>query len=128
MSNPADIHVLIVEDDPVMQMVVQKKLDAEGYRHTTVGNGVQAVEALQSNRFTCVLMDISMPEQDGLDAIRWIRDLDDAYTRELPVFALTTYSTADHTEEILQAGMNGHLVKPFDFIKFKELLAKFVTL
>jgi CheY-like chemotaxis protein len=122
-----NIHVLIVEDDLVMQMVVQKKLDSEGFRHTTVSNGVEAVKALKDGGFTCVLMDISMPEQDGLDAIRWIRDQDDDYSKQVPVFALTTYSTPEHTAEILEAGMNGHLVKPFDLIKFKELLAKFVS-
>jgi two-component system, sensor histidine kinase len=127
MRNPSDIHVLIVEDDEVMQMIVKKKLEAEGFLLTTVGNGIQAIEALKSKKFHCVLMDINMPEQDGMDAIRWIRDSEDEYYKNLPVFALTTYSTSDHTKEILEAGMNDHLVKPFDLQQFKELLNKFIS-
>ena len=124
--NPANIHILIVEDDEVMQIVVEKKLQAEGFTSMTVGNGLKALEALKSKQFQCVLMDINMPEQDGLDAIRWIRDSEDAYYQSLPVFALTTYNSREHTTEILEAGMNGHLVKPFDVNKFKLLLAEHI--
>ena len=124
--NPANIHILIVEDDEVMQIVVQKKLQNGGYQSTVVDNGLKAIEALKSRQFQCVLMDINMPEQDGLDAIRWIRDAEDEYLKSLPVFALTTYNSAEHTSEILEAGMNGHLIKPFDMDKFKELLGQFL--
>jgi CheY-like chemotaxis protein len=122
----ANIHILIVEDDEIMQIVVQKKLAAGGFSSTTVSTGVKAIEALKSKEFQCVLMDISMPEQDGLDAIRWIRDSEDEYFKTLPVFALTSYSSGDHTAEILEAGMNGHLVKPFDIVRFEELLTQHI--
>jgi two-component system, sensor histidine kinase len=118
------LKVLIVEDDPVMQLVVQKKLDTTSIEHHTVNNGTEAIEALKTKRYDFVLMDIAMPQQDGLDTIRWIRDSKDEYNKNIPVFALTTYSTPEHTEEILEAGMNGHLVKPFDLTKFFELLKK----
>jgi len=116
------LNVLIVDDDPVMQLVVQKKLDTVPIRHQTVGNGLEALEALKTKQFDFVLMDINMPQQDGLDAIRWLRDSDEDYFKNIPVFALTTYSTGDHTMEIMEAGMNGHLVKPFDLNKLFELL------
>ena len=118
----ANLKVLIVEDDPIMQLVVQKKLDTTSILHDTVNNGVEAIEALKSKRYDFVLMDIAMPQQDGLDSIRWIRDSDDEYNKNIPVFALTTYSSLDHTNEILEAGMNGHLVKPFDLDKLFALL------
>lgn len=118
----ANLKVLIVEDDPIMQLVVQKKLDTINILHDTVNNGVEAIEALKSKRYDFVLMDIAMPHQDGLDSIRWIRDSDDEYNKNIPVFALTTYSSLDHTNEILEAGMNGHLVKPFDLEKLFALL------
>lgn len=116
------LNVLIVDDDPIMQLVVEKKLDTVTFLHKTVGNGLEAIEALKTKQFDFVLMDINMPQQDGLDAIRWLRDSEDDYYKNIPVFALTTYSTPDHTTEILEAGMNGHLVKPFDLDKLKELL------
>ena len=118
------LKVLIVEDDPIMKLVVQKKLDTIPILHRTVGNGLEAIEELKTKQFDFVLMDINMPQQDGLDAIRWMRDSDDIYYKAIPVFALTTYSTPDHTQEILEAGMNGHLVKPFDLEKLNELLVQ----
>lgn len=122
MPNP--LKVLIVEDDPIMQLVVQKKLDTADIQHHAVNNGVEAIEALKEKGYDFVLMDIHMPRQDGLDAIRWLRDSEDEYCKNIPVFALTTYSTPEHTKEILEAGMNGHLVKPFDLDKLQLLLKK----
>ena len=116
------LNVLIVDDDPIMQLVVQKKLDTIPISHKTVGNGLEAIEELKSKEFDFVLMDINLPQQDGLDAIRWLRDSEDDYFKTIPVFALTTYSTPEHTQEILEAGMNGHLVKPFDLERLFELL------
>lgn len=119
------LKVLIVDDDPIMQLVVEKKLDSNTtIQHKTVSNGIEAIEALKTKEFDFVLMDINMPQQDGLDAIRWLRDSDDDYYKNIPVFALTTYSTPEHTQEILEAGMNGHLVKPFDLAKLTDLLKK----
>jgi CheY-like chemotaxis protein len=121
-SMATHLRVLIVEDDPIMQLIVQKKLDSTNILHDTVNNGIEAIQALKSKKYDFVLMDIAMPQQDGLDSIRWIRDSGDEYSKNIPVFALTTYSSAEHTEEILSAGMNGHLVKPFDLDKLFELL------
>ena len=116
------LKALIVDDDPVMQHIVQKNLDSVPIQHNTVSDGTQAVKELKTKQYDFVLMDIKMPEQDGLDAIRWLRDSEDDYYKNVPVFALTTYSTADHTKEILEAGMNGHLVKPLDLDRLIELL------
>jgi CheY-like chemotaxis protein len=119
---PKQLKGLIVDDDPIMQLVVQRKLDTVPIEHQTVGNGIEAIEELKTKQFDFVLMDINMPQQDGLDAIRWLRDSEDEYFKNIPVFALTTYSTPEHTLEILEAGMNGHLMKPFDLEKLFILL------
>jgi CheY-like chemotaxis protein len=116
------LKALLVDDDPILQLVVQKKLDTTSIQYKAVSNGLEAIEALKTKEFDFVLMDINMPLQDGLDAIRWLRDSEDAYYKNIPVFALTTYSTPHHTQEILEAGMNGHLVKPFELEKLLELL------
>ena len=60
-----------------------------------------------------------MPVQDGLDAVRWIRDIDDEYFKTIPIIAVTSFETTEHTSEIMEAGMNSHLVKPFNLEKFK---------
>ncbi|SRR5258708_1650057 len=116
------LKALIVDDDSVMQLIVQKNLDSVPIQHNTVSDGTQAVEELKTKQYDFVLMDIKMPQQDGLDAIRWLRDSEDDYYKKIPVFALTSYSTSDHTKEILEAGMNGHLIKPLDIDRLIELL------
>lgn len=116
------VKALIVDDDPIMQHIVQKNLDSIPILHNTVNNGLRAIEELKTKQYHFVLMDIKMPQQDGLDAVRWLRDSGDDYYKKIPVFALTSYSTSDHTKEILDAGMNGHLVKPLDINRLMEFL------
>jgi CheY-like chemotaxis protein len=116
------LKVLIVDDDPIMQHIIQKNLDSIPILHHTVNGGFQAIEELKSKQYDFVLMDIRMPQQDGIDAIRWLRDSEDDYNKKLPVFALTAFSSSAHTKEILEAGMNGHLIKPLDLDRLNELL------
>lgn len=119
------LKILIVDDDETNQMIVQKKLNSIGIRHETVSNGVEAIKALKSHDFDFVLMDINMPETDGLDAVRWIREEQDEYSRTVPIFALTSYDTKAHTVEIKEAGMNEHLPKPLDLAALEKLIEKY---
>jgi CheY-like chemotaxis protein len=66
-------------------------------------------------------MDIVMPGEDGINTVRWIRDSEDEYFKTLPIFALTSFSTEQHTAEILEAGLNGHLIKPLNVDILKKL-------
>src|SRR5437867_2180325 len=116
------LKALIVDDDLIMQHIVQKNLNSIPILYNTVSDGIQAVEELKTKQYDFVLMDIKMPQQDGLDAIRWLRDSEDDYFKKIPVFALTSYSTYEHTREILEAGMNGHLIKPLDVDLLIEML------
>lgn len=70
-------------------------------------------------------MDINMPGQDGIDSVRWIQELAYPEKRDLPIFALTSFSTKSHTVEILNAGFNEHLTKPFDLNAFIPFLEKY---
>jgi len=72
-----------------------------------------------------VLMDIGMPVQDGMDTVRWLREHDDDYYRAIPIFALTNFRTAEHTREILDAGMNEHLIKPLNEYELKRVIDKY---
>jgi CheY-like chemotaxis protein len=69
-------------------------------------------------------MDVQMPVQDGLDTVRWVRDMDDEYNKNIPIIAVTSFDTAEHTAGIIEAGMNDHLVKPFNLEKLKKSLSK----
>lgn len=119
------LYALIAEDDDILQLIMQKALDGQGIRNKAVGNGVEALRALNSKEFDFIIMDINMPEQDGLDAARWIRDERDDYFKKIPIFALTSYGTPEHTAEIIDAGMNEHMVKPFEMRKLLQYLMKY---
>jgi CheY-like chemotaxis protein len=116
---------LIVEDDPILQILHQKALKALSIDSRIAGTGVEAIEALRTSTFDFILMDINMPEQDGLDAARWIREEQNIKDRDVLIFALTSFSSREHTREILDAGMNEHLTKPLNNDELKRVLQKY---
>lgn len=120
-----NLRALIVEDDPILQTLHQKALKSLSIDSTIAGTGVEAIQALKDSTFDFVLMDINMPEQDGLDAARWIREEQDIQNRDILIFALTSFSSPEHTREILQAGMNEHLTKPLDRPALQGILNKY---
>jgi len=120
-----NLTALIVEDDPILQILHQKALKALSINSRVAGTGVEAIEALKDSKFDFVLMDINMPDQDGLDAARWIREEQSIKDRDVLIFALTSFSSREHTREILNAGMNEHLTKPLDNDELKRLLQKY---
>ena len=120
-----NLNALIVEDDPVLQVLHQKALKTLSIDSTIAGTGTEAIQSLKSNQFDFVLMDINMPEQDGLDAARWIREEKNIQNRDVLIFALTSFSSPEHTKEIILAGMNEHLKKPLDYGELKKLLEKY---
>ena len=116
---------LIVDDDPVLRMVMTKELESAGIKSMAASNGTDAILSLKNAKFDFILMDISMPEQDGLDATRWIRDMEDTENKGIPIFAVTSFGSEEHTAEILDAGFNEHFVKPFDLQKLLVTLDKY---
>ena len=80
-----------------------------GHDVHVVGNGAEAVEAVRQRRFDLVLMDVAMPEMDGVDAARAIRQLSD---RHVPIIALTANAEPEDAQHYLDAGMNGVVEKP----------------
>ena len=116
---------LIVDDDPVLRLVMTKELGTVGIKSLAVSNGTEAILSLKKSKFDFILMDISMPGQDGLDATRWIREMSETANNGIPIFAVTGYSSAEHTKEILDAGFNEHFIKPFDLTKTLKSLDKY---
>ncbi|MBL7856468.1 MAG: response regulator [Cyclobacteriaceae bacterium] len=115
-----NLKALIVEDDLVVQFLNKKLLNSINIEADIVSNGFEALMQLKKSTYDFVLMDINMPEQDGLDTARWIRDEQDTVIRAIPIFALTSFATEEHTQEIKDAGINEHLSKPLSV----ELLVK----
>ncbi|MEZ6134111.1 MAG: PAS domain-containing protein [Pirellulaceae bacterium] len=111
-------HVLLVEDSPVSQTVLQDMLQSLGHHVELASNGNEAIAACARTRFDLVLMDIQMPEVDGLAATEQIRSRETGTGWRQPIIALTAHATAADRELCENSGMDGFLVKP---IKLDEL-------
>jgi CheY-like chemotaxis protein len=102
--------ILVVEDNPVNQQVVAGLLGKRGYRTAAVNNGREALAALESATFDLIFMDVQMPELDGLETTRLIRQ--DKRWLTLPIVGLTAHAMAGDRERCLEAGMNDYIAKP----------------
>jgi two-component system sensor histidine kinase/response regulator len=102
--------ILVAEDNPVNQRLAQHLLEKMGYIVSLADNGQVALEMLERGEFDLVLMDMLMPELDGLEATRRIRA--GRWGRRLPILALTANAMSGDRERCLEAGMDGYLSKP----------------
>ncbi len=107
------LRVLVAEDNEVNQKVIRLLLKQAGYEVEVVGNGEEAVRAVQSGSFHLVLMDAQMPIMDGLTATRNIRRLGNN-SAKIPIIALTANAMAGDRETYLASGMNAYVSKPID--------------
>jgi CheY-like chemotaxis protein len=108
------LRILLAEDNHVNQLVTVRLLERLGHLVDTVEDGKLAVERVSSRTYDVVLMDLQMPELDGIEAARAIRGLErDRAWKRVPIVALTAQATRDDREECLGAGMDGYLQKPF---------------
>jgi two-component system sensor histidine kinase/response regulator len=115
-------NVLVVDDNPVNQKVAQRFLERTGCTVTLASDGLEAVELCGSTpRYDLVLMDVHMPRMDGFTATRKIREAQAAGKR-LPIIALTADAMNEQIEKCLQAGMDGHLVKPIEMDRLIAVL------
>ncbi len=114
------LRVLVAEDNPVNQLVTTELLKHQGVLVTLVPNGVEAVQAAQSGTFDAVLMDIQMPEMDGLEATRRLR----AAGYDRPIVAATASAVATEVAQYAEAGMNDFVLKPFDVEELFRVLAR----
>jgi PAS domain S-box-containing protein len=104
--------ILTAEDNAINQLVITEQLKALGYAVTAVGNGLEALEALQAGEHDLVLMDCQMPHLDGYEATLRIRQLPGAAGR-IPVLALTAHAIREDLDKCLAVGMNDTITKPF---------------
>jgi PAS domain S-box-containing protein len=114
---------LVVEDEHINQQILQAILTKLGHRATLAENGYAALDLLRKQHFDIILMDVQMPEMDGLEATRIIRNSND-YLRvqNIPIIALTAYAMAGDKDKCLAAGMNSYLAKPVDIKELDKLL------
>jgi two-component system, sensor histidine kinase and response regulator len=119
--------VLLAEDNATNQQVALRVLEKLGYRAEAVGNGKEAVRALEKNPYDLVLMDVQMPEMDGLEAARAIRS---GQTRApnpgIPIVAMTAHALKGDRKRCLEAGMDDYVSKPIDRGKLAAALEKWL--
>jgi signal transduction histidine kinase/CheY-like chemotaxis protein len=112
-ADGASLRILLAEDNQVNQMLVTAILARAGARADVAGNGLEALEAMRSRAYDIILMDMRMPELDGLAATRRIRELGGA-AAQIPIIALTANASQEDRRLCLEAGMNDFMPKPID--------------
>ncbi|MGH7238346.1 MAG: response regulator, partial [Candidatus Saccharimonadales bacterium] len=110
----ADARLLLVEDNEINQQVATELLRTAGYSCDVRENGKQAVEAVQSGNYDLVLMDCQMPEMDGYEATRYIRNKLKPPKSNVPVVAMTAHAISGEEDKCYKIGMNGYISKPFN--------------
>ncbi len=106
--------ILLAEDVELNQYLARHFLEARGLNVSIANNGVEALDLLSRDSFDCILMDIQMPEMDGIQTAKQIRQLDDPIKSTIPIIALTANVLSEDIEKYKAAGMNDFLAKPFD--------------
>jgi CheY-like chemotaxis protein len=104
--------VLLVEDNMVCQQVASHSLEKYGCRVTVADDGMAALEHIDKQRFDLVLTDLEMPNMDGLETARAIREREKGSNTRIPIIALTSYDMPGDKERCMAAGMDGYLTKP----------------
>ena len=115
------IRILVAEDNPINQKVAVKMIASLGYRADVVGNGFEVLDALRRQRYDLVLMDVQMPEMDGLDATRHVRKLWPAPGGP-QIIAMTANAMHGDREICLQAGMDEYIAKPIRISDLKDAI------
>ena len=119
------LQVLLAEDNAVNQRLAVRLLERRGHHVVLAGNGREALEAIEKERFDLVLMDVQMPEMDGFEATAALRQKERSSGMHLPVIALTAHAMKGDRERCLAAGMDGYLAKPIHPEELDLLLHKF---
>jgi CheY-like chemotaxis protein len=111
-ANTTALHVLLAEDDEINRLVASRLLQRMGHTVVAVENGREALAALEQQRFDLVLMDVHMPEMDGLEASEKIRAGEQDSGNHVPIVALTAFAVAADRERCSRAGMDAYVTKP----------------
>jgi len=126
-SDPAmSLHILLAEDNAVNQKLAVRLLEKRGHHVDVAGNGRAALEALENHSYDLVLMDVQMPEMDGLEATILLRQKEKATGLHQAVVAMTALVMKGDRERCVEAGMDGYLSKPIRTQELDEVLDMYV--
>ena len=122
------LRILLAEDNALNAEIVKKLLEDRGAEVEAASDGRQALEAFESHKpdtYAAILMDVMMPNMDGLDATRAIRALDRADAKVIPIIAMTANAFEEDARKCMEAGMNAHLPKPIRIERLVAVIAGF---
>ena len=122
VNGSAEPTVMVVEDFEDNRFMMRRLLEMSGYRVLEAVNGEEAVEIARAERPGLILMDLSLPQLDGLAATRRIRQHPEL--KNVPIVAVSAHDTADFHADALAAGCNDYVTKPIDFDQLEELLRR----
>ena len=107
-------HILLAEDNPINQKLAVTLLQKAGFSVDAVENGIQAVARIKSDTYNAVLMDVQMPEMDGFEATKSIREWEKSSNQHIPIIAMTAHAMQGDRERCLEAGMDDYITKPIE--------------
>jgi two-component system cell cycle response regulator DivK len=113
-----DTQILYIEDNPGNRMLVKRILEAEGYAVMEATDGPSGLEVAAQERFDLILLDINLPEIDGYDLAKRMRDMPNL--KDVPILAVTANVMQGDRERTLEAGCDGFIPKPIDVDKLPE--------
>lgn len=124
--HPLHCTILLAEDNPINQLVARNFIEKWGAQVDVASNGIEAVQMAAANHYDLILMDLQMPEMDGFEATKKIRQLPEPHYKQIPIIALTASSIIEVQEEYIQAGMNNYMRKPFVPSELYQMIATYI--
>ena len=122
MTEPTDHKVLLVEDTEDNRFMMRRLLEMTGYQVLEARDGQEAVDTTKHEHPSLILMDLSLPVIDGLEATRLIRHL--PQLSDIPIIAVSAHERADFQREAIDAGCNAYVTKPIDYVELEKLIGE----
>ncbi len=123
-ENRRILHILVAEDNPINQKLAVRVLQKQGHTSVVANNGREALELWEQQPFDAILMDVMMPEMDGMVATGEIRAREKATGKHIPIIAITANAMVGDREKCLAAGMDEYISKPVDVAALHAALDK----
>jgi CheY-like chemotaxis protein len=123
-ASECPLRVLLAEDNPVNQTLAMRILERLGHKVQVANNGTEALGWAQAEEFDVILMDVQMPEMDGLEATAAIRHAEAGTGKHVPIVAMTAHAMKGDREKCLSAGMDGYLSKPIRIDELKQAMSE----
>ncbi|NYZ15260.1 response regulator [Azospirillum sp. RWY-5-1] len=119
--------ILVAEDNPINRKVIMMQLQSLGYAAEMTVNGVEALEALRRRQYAALLTDVHMPEMDGFELARRVREMERGGSRRLPIIAITANAFQGEADKFASAGMDDCVAKPIDMTRLSAALERWVA-